>query len=390
LINYGRTQAIRILVAGAGLGGLTFVRALQGFDAFIDIVERSTTFATVGVGIVLHPNGMGVLAHLGLSEIVHAKGNVIRRMEIIRGDHRLDLLLSEVWSGTSHPTISILRPDLHEILAQASLRENNVRLRMGRRVTAVNISEREPEAMFDDGTRERYDLIVASDGVHSAIRRSLLSGSEAVSTNFLYFRFPAHNTIGLPPDTWRTVERPGASYGFIPLSNNRVHCFVQLQTDERLDYRGTEEEFFEREFCPWDVALQQALKARCAPLHAGFAYMVSPFSWGAGACVLIGDAAHAISPTLSEGGSLAMEDAVVLSLALRRASSIPEAMDIYRSVRQKRVMWSHRMALAQVNSLQRQRTQIQTDSGIATRHLQQMYEPLRANPIPDFLFAPGM
>ena len=386
----GGTEAIRILVAGAGLGGLTLVRALQGFDASIDIVERSSTFAPMGVGIVLHPNGMAVLAHLGLSEMVRAKGNVIRRMELIRENYRLDLLLSEVWSGASHSTISILRPDLHEILAQASLsvRQNNVRLRMGCRVTAVNISDGEPQAIFDDGTIERYDLIVAADGVHSAIRRSLLPGSDAVPTNLLYFRFPAYNTIGLPPDTWRTVERAGASYGFIPLANNRVHCFVQLRTVENPDYRGVEEEFFEREFCPWDVVLQQALKARCGPLHAGFAYMVSPFSWGTGACVLLGDAAHAISPTLSEGGSLAMEDAVVLSLALRRTNSIPEAIDTYRSVRQKRVMWSHRMALAQVNSMRRQRTQIQTDSAIATRHLQQMYEPLRANPIPDFLLMP--
>jgi 2-polyprenyl-6-methoxyphenol hydroxylase-like FAD-dependent oxidoreductase len=380
-----------MLIAGAGLGGLTLVRALQGFDASIDIVERSSTFAPIGGGIVLHPNGMAVLAHLGLSEMVRAKGNVIRRMELIRGDHRLDLLLSEVWSGAPHPTISILRTDLHQILAQASLSvpQNNVRLRMGCRVRAVNISNREPEAMFDDGTTERYDWIVAADGVHSAIRRSLLPGSEAVSTNLLYFRFSAHNTIGLPPDTWRTVERPGASYGFIPLANNQVHCFVQLRTVENLDYRGAEEEFFEREFCRWDVALRQALKARCGPLHAGFAYMVSPFSWGTGACVLLGDAAHAISPTLSEGGSLAMEDALVLALALRRTNSIPDAIDTYRSVRQKRVMWCHRMALSQVNSLRRQRTQIQTDSGIATRHLQQMYEPLRANPIPDFLLAPG-
>jgi 2-polyprenyl-6-methoxyphenol hydroxylase-like FAD-dependent oxidoreductase len=252
-------------------------------------------------------------------------------------------------------------------------------------VTAVNISDGVPEATFGDGTSQRYDLIIGSDGVHSAIRRSLLPGSEAVSTNLLYFRFPAHNTIGLPSDTWRTVERPGASYGFIPLAHNKVHCFVQLRTIENLAYRGMEEEFFKREFCPWDVALAQTLDARCGPLHAGFAYMVSPFSWGTGGCVLLGDAAHAISPTLSEGGSLAMEDAVVLALALRHTNSIPEAIDTYRSVRQKRVIWSHRMALAQVNSMRRQRTENQTDSVIATRYLQQMYEPLRANPIPDFL-----
>jgi len=297
------------------------------------------------------------------------------------------LSLAEIWSGAAHPTISILRPALHEILARAafSVKQNNVHLYMSRCVNRIDTSDTQPRAVFDDGTSKQYDLIVGADGVHSAVRRALVPESPAESTDLLYFRFPALNTIGLPEDTWRTFEREGASYGFIPLANGRLHCFVQLRTTENPCPRGSEEEYFEREFCPWDVSLQHALKARCGPLHVGFAYMVRPFSWGKGVCVLLGDAAHAISPTLSEGGSLAMEDALVLALALRRTGSIPEALDIYRSVRHKRVMWSYRMALSQVNSVRRKRPLLQTDAVVATRHMQQMYEPLRASPLPDFL-----
>jgi 2-polyprenyl-6-methoxyphenol hydroxylase-like FAD-dependent oxidoreductase len=368
---------------------LTLVRALQNFEASVDVVERSPTFAPVGVGIVLHPNGMAVLDHLGLSHEVRAAANVVRRMELVRGDSRINLSLEDVWEGAAHPTMSILRPVLHEILARAAFAQGgtNLHLRMGRRVTAVDTSGDKPLAVFDDGTTGIYDLIVGADGVNSAIRRSLLPDSHAVSTNLLYFRFPARNVIALPADTWRTFERAGASYGFIPLGVDLVHCFVQLRATENPCPRGSEEEFFRREFCPWDDALRQSLGARLAPLHVGFAYMVRPFSWGEGTCVLLGDAAHAISPTLSEGGSLAMEDALILSLALRRATSIPEAIDLYRSTRQERVMWSHRMALAQVNSLRRPRSHAQTDSAVATRHMRQMYEPLRAHPVPEGLSA---
>jgi 2-polyprenyl-6-methoxyphenol hydroxylase-like FAD-dependent oxidoreductase len=380
---------MRVLVAGAGLGGLTLVRALQNFEASVDIVERSPTFAPVGVGIVLHPNGMTVLEHLGLADEVRAAGNVVRRMELIRGEGRISLSLEDVWDGAAHPTVSILRPALHEILARAALDENRagVRLRMGCRITAVDMSCDKPTAVFDDGTTGSYDLIVGADGVHSAVRRSLLPDSPAVSTDLLYFRFPARNVVGLPADLWRTFERDDASYGFIPLGENLVHCFVQLRTATNHCPPNSEEEFFRREFCPWDDALRQALDARLAPVHVGFAYMVRPFSWGRGPCVLLGDAAHAISPTLSEGGALAMEDALILSLALRRATSIPEAIELYRSARQERIMWSHRMALAQVNSLRRPRPRTQTDSAVATRHMRQMYEPLRANPVPEGLFA---
>ena len=376
---------IRILIAGAGLGGLTLVRALQDFEASIDVIERSPSFTATGVGIVLHPNGMTVLEYIGLSDEVRTAGNVIRRMELLRGDSQMDLSLVDIWDGASHPTISILRPVLHEIMERAALSgsQSNIRVRMGCRVTGISTSSSQPVAVFDDGSTGRYDLIVGADGAHSTVRQSLFPDSPAVSTNLLYFRFLADNTIGLPSDTWRTVERPDASYGFIPVGGSRVHCFVQLRIAENPCPRGAEEDFFQQRFCPWDITLDQTFKARCGPLHAGYAYMVRPFCWGQGACVLLGDAAHAISPTLSEGGSLAMEDGLILSLALRRANSIPEAIELYRSTRQERVMWSHRMALAQVNSLRRNRPQSQTDSAVATSYMRQMYEPLRANPVPE-------
>ena len=69
---------IRILIAGAGLGGMTLVRALEGFDGSIDVVERSQTFEPIGVGIVLHPNGMSVLDQLGLSDEIRKAANAVR------------------------------------------------------------------------------------------------------------------------------------------------------------------------------------------------------------------------------------------------------------------------------------------------------------------------
>lgn len=375
----------RFLIAGAGIAGLTLVRALRGLGHSIDMVERSPIFDPAGVGIVLHPNGMEVLEYLGLSDEISAAGNTITRMELTRGESTLTLPLTEVWEGTGRSTTAILRPELHRLLWRSAFlpEESGLRLQMGCSVIGVECPESQPVAHFQDGSHRTYDLIVGADGVHSTVRQSLFSNSAAISTNLLYFRFPAHNVIGLPTDVWRTVERPGASYGFIPVGRDRVHCFVQLRTESSPCAPGEEESYFRTTFGPWDPALAQTLAARCGRIHVGFAYMVRPVIWGRGACVLLGDSAHAVSPTLSEGGSLAMEDAIILSLALRQSSSITEAITLYRSLRRERIAWAHRMSMAQINSYRLTRAQSQVSSAIATQHMRSMYEPLRRSLVPE-------
>jgi len=371
---------LRILIAGAGIGGLTLVRALRDSGHSIEVAERAPAFNPAGVGIVLHPNGMDVLARLGLAEEIARAGNPLLHLEIVRGESTLALPLAEIWEGANRPTIAILRTALHQALA------DSVRVSMGRRVVRVESPERRPVAHFGDGGHEAYDLIVGADGVHSAIRQCLFPGAAAVSTHLLYFRFPARNVIGLSPDTWRTVERPGASYGFIPVTRDLLHCFVQVRAEENPCPPGAEEAYFRSAFAEWDGALQATLDARCGAVHAGFAYMTRPVTWGRGACVLLGDSAHAVSPTLSEGGSLAMEDALILALALRRTDNIAEAIALYRSARQERVLWAHRMALSQVNSSRLRRPVPQLNPGVAARHMRAMYGPLRNAVQSDLLF----
>jgi 2-polyprenyl-6-methoxyphenol hydroxylase-like FAD-dependent oxidoreductase len=374
-----------ILIAGAGIGGLSLVRALRGQKCVIEIAERSQVFDPVGVGIVLHPNGLEALAQLGLLDAIKGTSNVIARLEVVRDDATLSIPFCEVWDGAMHATRAVLRSDLHHVLWRGALEagHHNIRWRMGCRVVGVESNEPCPIALFEDGSRKSYDLIVGADGVHSPIRRTMLPESAAVPANLFYLRWLAENVIGLETDAWRTIERPDCAYGFIPVGRNRLHCFVQLTTAEDPCLKGEEVPWLEKTFARGSDALLATLQARCGPIHAGFAWTVYPLQWGVGRCVLMGDSAHAISPTLSQGGSLAIEDALVLADALRRSDSVTEAIEVYRAVRQERVAWILRMSLAQLNSLRRRRSMGQTRSEMATSYLRHLYAPLRFNPLPD-------
>jgi 2-polyprenyl-6-methoxyphenol hydroxylase-like FAD-dependent oxidoreductase len=252
---------------------------------------------------------------------------------------------------------------------------------MGCRVVGVEPNESYPVAYFEDGSRGSYDLIVGADGVHSPTRRAMLPEAAAIPANLFYLRWLAENVIGLEADTWRTIERPNCAYGFIPVGRNRLHCFVQITTAEDPCIKGEEVAWLEGTFARGNDALLAALQARCGPIHAGFAWTVYPLQWGVGRCVLVGDSAHAISPTLSQGGSLAIEDALVLADALRRADSVIEAIEVYRAVRQERVAWVARMSVAQLNSLRRRRSIGQTRSEVAISYLRHLYEPLQFSPL---------
>lgn len=382
----------RMLVVGAGIGGLTLARAMRNTDWAVDLVEQAPRFHPLGVGIVLYPNGVRALADLGLFDEVAAAGNVVRYLDIVRGSANRRLSLAEVWAGVDFPTISVLRSDLHGILLRAATSTPTERLsvRLGARLVRVERPDARPVAHFADGSAAEYDVIVGADGVHSTLRRALQPEAVAVSTGLYYVRFQSSQISSLRDsasatdhrctDTWRTIEAADASFGYIPLGAGRWHCFLQLRAaTEPVEREQVDPARLRALLAGRCAGLAEAFDSRMGLPHCGSAYLVRPISWGRGACVLVGDAAHGVSPTLSEGGSLAIEDAIVLAGSLDGVA-VDEGLAAYRAARHPVAAWASRMSLAQVNAARRAREPVWAiDTLSATTHLRQMYEPLRAD-----------
>ncbi len=394
-----QTTTKRILVAGAGIGGLTFIRALQNFhrlpdhhDFSIEVVERSSSFKAA-TGIVLHPNALRVLDSIGLLEELEPFTNLVHTIKTTKDLEDSTIRLNEVW-GEENLTRTILRKDLHHLLADGITEHESLPVKMRTGFSLEHVSQKGAQAIahFGNGETATYDLIIGADGVHSNLRQMLFPNTPALLTRLFYFRFITHNEFGIAPHTWRIFEREGASYGFIPLSENRLHCFVQLQASEIPCARGDEEGYLRNTVTAWNPLMAQALNHRCSPVHAGFAYMVPPGNWSRGSCVLVGDSAHAVSPTLSEGGALAMEDALVLSLAICAKGSIEEAIGIYEKARAQRCMWAYRMAVSQLNSIRKDRRSVQPNvnvkaGGVPAKLMAAMYRPFLDDPVPQELRA---
>jgi 2-polyprenyl-6-methoxyphenol hydroxylase-like FAD-dependent oxidoreductase len=380
---------MKILVVGAGIAGLTFVRVLRRFQPFyhsliesIDIVERSASFKE-GVGIVLHPNGLRILDRIGLSEQISSRAKTIEAMATTRPNGQDNINLAEVW-GLGNLSKAIHRKDLHDILVSDLRSSGNtpVTIRMGCPLKDIVTNSNETKAQFEGGRMETFDLVIGADGVHSTLRKSMFPGSDPESTNVFFIRFLAEDVPGLQDAVWTIFQEEKVTFGFIPLPDNRVHCFVQQYSAEAPCKPGEEETYLKRCVIPDRTLLAEALSRRTGQIQSGFAYMVPPRHWSRNNCVFIGDAAHAVSPTLSEGGSLAIEDAFVLALALGHSRSITVAIQEYRKLREEKCLRAYRIAASQLNAIRNNQKAIdQPRNTDSTKLMAGMFSPFLQDPL---------
>ena len=352
----------RVLIVGAGIGGLTLAAALRDSGHRVDVAEQARAIEPIGAGIVLHPNGLQALAALGLAETIIGLGQEIETLVISRGGATIAIRLADVWPEARFPTIAVRRADLQRALAARAFDGSlAMRLHLGQRLATVSPDGR---VLFADGDEDAYDLVVGADGVHSTVRARLFAESPALELDVRYLRFCALDHAR--DATWRTVSRNGLSWGFIPLGVGRVHCFVQRMSPDGAPISPAD----------LDPEMAAAYSRREGVAHEGPAWIMPEQRWRSGNCVLLGDAAHALSPTFTEGGSLAIEDAVVLARCLEQDAIVSEALACYASRRAPRLAWAGRMSASQLLGLRRARPERPLDATLAAEYLRQMYRPL--------------
>ncbi len=334
---------MRILVVGGGVAGLSMARALhlRGLDS--EIVERDPAWRIAGAGVYIPGNGMAALDRLGLGDAVRARGAIVERRRLYdeRGRSFIDFDEAGFWRSVALP-VALHRVDLHDILADGV---EGVPIRFRTTVAELDDRGNAVTATFSDGTRRQYDLVVAADGIHSSIRESVVGGPRATPAGQVGWRWilDGHPEIA-GWNGWLSKDR-----GFLALAigGGRVYCYADVRQREATDPTGG------------DPARLAAMLAEFGDPVRGLLAQMPPASevwfspieeaaptWSKGRVVLVGDAAHASSPNMAEGASLALEDALVLAEELTAAPTIDAAVAAFRDRRTARVTWvqetSHR------------------------------------------------
>lgn len=322
--------ARRILIVGAGIAGLATRKALamHGIDA--DLVERDPKPRTTGAGLYLPGNAVRALRDLGLSEQLAERAHPVRRQELTdeRGQVLADFPVDAIWGGVGD-CVAIRRNDLHGMLLDAA---GDSGIAFG---TGVRQVCRDGRVTFDDGSRSRYDLVIGADGLFSAVRLSALPEVRPRFLEQVCWRFLAPAT-GLPAGTWTVMlGSRGRTFLAVPVGGGQAYCSAAMDSVDPARPTGDWRSLFADFGSPAAELLAHADGAHYSPL-----FEVRAFEQTHPHVALIGDAAHASSPSMSQGSAMAIEDALVLAETLAvapDAPAVPALLAAYRARRADRL-----------------------------------------------------
>ncbi|GHH28570.1 FAD-dependent monooxygenase [Streptomyces lanatus] len=330
-------QSKRAVVVGGGIGGLTAAAALHQGGWDVTVLERAPALEPIGAGISLAPNSLRALDVIGL-------GDEIRDLAAWQGDGGLRTpsgrWLSRTDAGAvaerfGGPLVLLHRATLITSLA-ARLPAGAVRTGVAAGLADPGDADRPARVSTADGDLEA-DLVVAADGIQSAVRRALFPRHPgAVYSGFTTWRvvIPVPGVEFASHETWGR----GRIWGSHPLKDGRVYAYAAAITPAEGRAPDDEKAELLRRYGDWHDPIP-AILAAARPddvLRHDVHHITEPLpAYHRGRVALIGDAAHAMQPTLGQGGNQAIEDAIVLAahcddLAAYTVARLPRTTAIAR------------------------------------------------------------
>jgi 2-polyprenyl-6-methoxyphenol hydroxylase-like FAD-dependent oxidoreductase len=326
----------RLLVIGGGIGGLTTALAFSSLNWDVSVHEAAQELHPVGKGIWVPINAMQVFASLGLAERISQAGCPLRSVELrtASGTHISTLKLEGLAARYGQTVVSMHRAKLVEILADA-MRPGV--LHLGSRFTHFEQELTQVRAYFEDGSGKTADLLVGADGIHSRVREQLFPGVPLRYSGQTCFR--GVSEIALPNDLARICREIWGGknrFGFSPVGPDQVYWFApQLSPPGEVDSPEARTRSLLDSYRHFPNPVPDILAAtRIEDTIRTDLFDFPPIaSWSANNVALLGDAAHAMTPNLGQGGAQAVEDAYVLARQFARTASIPEALKNYERIR---------------------------------------------------------
>jgi salicylate hydroxylase len=332
----------KIIIAGAGLGGLAAASCLMkaGFD--VEIYEQSPVLGEVGAGIQISANAFHVMRHLEIGDELLRVGvrpgaYVFRLHDTGEELQRFDLAADHERKHGA-PYVQLHRADFHEILARRAQSMKPDLIRLDHRLTGFTETADYVEARFHNGHVARGDLLIGADGLKSVVRKQIVGETPATYTGDGAWRVivPVEK---LPKPFLEPVMSvfmgPGGHAVCYYLRAGSILNFVGIiETDDVREESWTLKMPWEKlkaDFAGWHPAIQTIIDTGDHDQCFRWSLHNRPpiRNWSTRRATLLGDSAHPTLPYLAQGAVMAIEDGAVLTRALTMTGSIDDALKLY-------------------------------------------------------------
>jgi len=336
---------MRVVIVGAGIGGSALALALHRSGVDYVLLEQAAELTTVGAGIQLSPNGVRILEWLGLKEdlkrfCVEPSAHLFKEWDT--GENVLTTPLSpKVRETFGAAYYHAHRADLIGALSRRLAAEN---LKLNSEVVGVGQDAVGAWAELANGTKERGDVLIGADGIHSLVRSTVFKPGPPRASGFVAWRGVVSAEDAAPLGISRSsfiVMGPRLSSVFYYISGgtqiNWINIGLAADTKRESWSQTARKSEVLKSFDGWYDAPVGLVECTEQPFVTAL-YDRDPLpKWVDGRIALMGDAAHAMLPYHAQGAVQSIEDAWLLARSIELGQNeIENALQRYESLRKPR------------------------------------------------------
>ncbi|CDL81342.1 FAD-dependent monooxygenase [Xenorhabdus szentirmaii] len=330
------SHPLKVIIAGAGIGGLTAAVVLRHIGCQVEVYEQAPTLRTAGSGLSVMSNAVAALSSIGVDLNLEHFGAPVKCVEIRNIEDQLirELPIPEVSSSNGFDSVCISRKALQEALLEQL--DKNI-IHVGTKVTQITESGEGVSVHFADGRETQGDLLIGADGFYSFVRDYVRGNQPIREADYIcWLAIIRYQHPQITPGYVAHYWGEGKRVGIIDIGGGEIYWWgtANMLTEQANHWQGSNRDILSY-YEGWPDIVSDIISQTPSENIISVAAQDRPFSslWGKGRVTLLGDAAHPMLTTLGQGAGMAIEDAAVLGHMLKQQTDPVAALRQYEEIR---------------------------------------------------------